>query len=211
MNSTQTSYLLQKVAPLVMRELGPRLEPIITEKITIPIAKKIGPPLARRIGIPLARKTGTIFLNKVGYPLVQKALLKANVNLPNINLNDPGTPNNVPAPAQEPEPGQSSTAVKRKRKSLGLAKIIQSRKAKKAKRNNLFSPKVTNNQPIPPGRNPQIPPQAGFEPNLQAPLPNMNPGTALNSSRPVGGNPFDFNHNPSLFGRRRQHSIYGLE
>ncbi|HHV65361.1 MAG TPA: hypothetical protein GXX46_09855 [Peptococcaceae bacterium] len=222
MSANQTSYLLQKVAPLVMKELGPRLEPIITEKITIPLAKKIGLPLARKIGIPLARKTGTIFLNKVGYPLLQKALSKANINLPNSNQNASGSSNDASAQAQNPEANQSNTQVKRKRKSFGLAKIFQARKAKKS---GLFSRRanpadvtppnrpfpVINNQPVPMGGNPQIPAQTGSDGNFQAPLPNMNNGTAFNNSSPASVNPFDYNHNPSLFGRRRLHSIYDLE
>ncbi|NBJ15211.1 MAG: hypothetical protein FNP40_06500 [Dehalobacter sp. 4CP] len=82
MSIGQPSYLLQKVAPIVLRELQPyiagKVGPLVAEKIGMPIARKVGLPLAKRIGIPMARKTGTFLLNRVGYPLINKVIFKGN-------------------------------------------------------------------------------------------------------------------------------------
>ncbi|RNC29112.1 MAG: hypothetical protein AWM53_00761 [Candidatus Dichloromethanomonas elyunquensis] len=82
MDPIPTSYLLQRVAPLVMRELGPRVGPIFAEKVGIPLAKKVGLPIAKRIGIPIARRTGMLLFNKVGYPFINKMLFKLNLDTP---------------------------------------------------------------------------------------------------------------------------------
>ncbi|NLP43140.1 MAG: hypothetical protein GX351_00770 [Peptococcaceae bacterium] len=72
MVQNQTSHLLQKAAPIIMRELGPRIEPLIAEKLITPLIQKVGPPIAKRIAYPLARRAGMALFNKVGFPLLNQ-------------------------------------------------------------------------------------------------------------------------------------------
>jgi len=197
MEPTQASYLLQKVAPLVMRELGPRVGPIVAEKVGIPLAKKVGLPIARRIGIPIARKTGTILFNKFGYPLLNKMLLKVNLNTPNSSL----LKNAAPTPPAANEPVKSAGGEKNRKRKRSLKEMIRPRKAKKIKgKANQAAPAapVPINQPVP-----QIVPQPVPQPQLQTPaVPNT-----FEENVEQNFNPY-LNYNSSLFNRRR-HNYYG--
>jgi hypothetical protein len=123
MDPTQASYLLQKVAPLVMRELGPRVGPYFAEKVGVPLAKKVGLPIARRIGIPIARRTGMLLFNKFGYPLINKTLFKLNLDTPNS-----GALKTVP-----PVPQGTAVTEKPKKNLFGFKNLLTARKGKKNK------------------------------------------------------------------------------
>lgn len=193
MDPTQTSYLLQKVAPIIIRELGPKVEPLIAEKLVMPIAKKVGPPLAKKIGMPIARRAGTVLINKLGYPLVNK-VLKVNLS-PSQNLLT-----NLGAPAKtEPAQGNIPKKAKAKKQRKSLKQLITPRKTIKQNNGNQFTPSVI----------PQIPLQAPQTPQTpQAPqFPPFPPQAPLLNQQPVQNNEYTyFNNNSSLlFGRKRQY------
>lgn len=157
--SSQASFLLQKVAPLVIREIGPhitsRVTPLITEKIGIPLAKKVGLPIVKRIGIPIARKAGNLFITKVGYPVVNKVVFKNNPNLSLQNIGAMIKTGTVPEPTVVPKETSPLPPVaettKKKRRSL-KEMIIRPKKVK-TKSNLKVTPKtnspINNGAPIP--------------------------------------------------------------
>lgn len=208
MNPSQASYLLQKVAPLVMRELGPRVGPLVAEKVGIPLAKKVGLPIARRIGIPIARKTGTLLLNKVGYPLLNKMLFKVNLDPSNSSLgsllSSLTTPPGAPVKAQPPQQPAPAKPPKAKR---SLRNLIRPKKA-----NNKFVPNK-NNVVTPVAPVPVVPAPLGSAPRQQIPpqMPLTNQVVPNNYGQPNEQNPYPYAHNSSLFNRRRQNFGYDFE
>lgn len=199
--SNQASFLLQKVAPLVIREISPhitsKVTPYITEKIGIPIAKKVGLPIARRIGIPIARKAGNFFISRVGYPLVNKVLFKNNLDglLKGAGL---GTTSNTKTNTGSIKPGTAPlettppAAVKTKKRRSLKEMIPRPGKAKK-KTNLKITPKsypgVKNDAPIPiPAAPKPYPTQTSIP---QQDISNHNPYPDINYG------------NSTLFGRRR--------
>ena len=196
--SNQASFLLQKVAPLVIREISPhitsKVTPYVTEKIGIPIAKKVGLPIARRIGIPIARKAGNVFISKVGYPFVNKVIFKNNLDglLQSAGLSAlPNTVTGSLKPDNAPPETASPVDVKPK-KRRSLKELIPIPRRGKSKSNLKITPKsypdVKNNAPIPlpaapkpnpaqtyiPQQRPQS--QGNFSENYQHPYPNLNHG-----------------------------------
>lgn len=196
MEVTQTSYLLQKVAPLVMREIGPRVGPVVAEKFGIPLAKKVGLPIARRIGIPIARKTGSILFNKFGYPFLNKMLLKVNLSTPNSSLLKNADPA-VSTPLESNEPSNAAAVPQPKKKKISLKEMIRPKKVKKIKsRKNQAAPAVPVpvNQPsvqTVPQPLPQVPPQIPVAPNT------------FEEKVQENFNPYQ-NYNSTLFHRRRR-------
>lgn len=197
MDPTQTSYLLQKVAPLVMRELGPRVGPLFAEKVGIPLAKKVGLPIARRIGIPIARKTGTLLLNKVAYPYLNKVLLKATPITQTVN----------------PQSAKGTAVAKGKQKNRNLKDIIWPKKNKKATRaNNVITPVVpapVNQIPsqVPSQMPSQVPSQAPYQVPYRVPYQIPSP---LPQSIEQNPSPY-MNYNSNLFTRRKQNFGYDSE
>jgi hypothetical protein len=184
MEPTQASYLLQKVAPLVMREVGPRIGPIVADKVGIPLAKKVGLPIARRIGIPIARKTGTILLNRFGYPLLNQALLKVN-----LTAVDPVLPKSErPVKTTENEPLQTPGKKKPKKKRRNLKDLIP--KKKKA-----IPPVPAPIKQGPPLLSPQLPSQGNY---------------AFPEQGVQDQNPFA-NYNSSLFNKKHRNLGYNYE
>ncbi|NLM21661.1 MAG: hypothetical protein GX207_07940 [Peptococcaceae bacterium] len=212
------SYFMQRIVPLIIKELGPQVNkmvgPIIAEKIGIPLAKKVGLPIAKKIGIPIARKTGIILLNKVGYPLINKVLTQNNISL-------------SPSAAKViSEINTTPTKEIDKPKNKKIKNLI---KANRGKRRGLFRP--TGQSAVPTGQSltqavppaaPQItppatlpatpptapvnPPQAVAVPQAAAQtvpqnVPHLNQGNAGNSY-PYSNFP---SYNSSLFGKRRQY------
>jgi len=183
MNISQTSWLMQKAVPLIMKEIGPqisgRLGPVIAEKVGIPLAKKVGLPIAKRIGVPIARKTGMVFLKRVGYPLANRILFN-NTEIPSkVNL----------IPTTDSEKGKDA---KDKRKKNNLFKTIlkknPSKKKQKSRINKTLLPPVpTNVTPVQPQTMLQSPPQ----------------------SKPSAF--YQYNNNSRLFGRRRQNTDFDFE
>lgn len=197
MNPSQTSYLLQRVAPIILRELGPRAGSVFAEKVGIPLAKKVGLPLARRIGIPIARKTGMFLFNKVGYPLINKMLLKANITLPN---NTAGTIVNSVSAQTTQKAGQTAKAAKAMRKGLNLKNLLKAKKSNK-KLVKKRTPQQINNQITQ-----QIPQQ------LNTQIPFVNPPSLSSNTQSTEQELFsNINNNSSLFNRRRQSYGYDWE
>jgi len=206
MNPTSTSYLLQKVAPLVMREIGPRVGPFVAERVGIPLAKKVGLPIARRIGIPIARKTGTLLLNRVGYPLVNKMLIKVNITPPDMGNNL--LKKTAPTPSVTNQPTQTPATGKSKNKTKKLKEIFFSNRRNKTKSNHLINNTPTHNYsnntltPVPPINPVPVNPTpinqnpAMFPPQIPSPPDNYQKPPNDDS------NPY-MNYNSSLFSRRR--------
>lgn len=194
MNPTSTSYLLQKVAPLVMRELGPRVGPYFAERVGIPLARKVGLPIARRIGYPIARKAGTLLVNRVGYPLINKMLLKANITPPDLNPRKANKPTSI----VKEETGNNPD------NSLDLKKVKKPKKLKNMFFGNLRSKTKTKTKITPV---PAIPvnPSIITAPN-PAPLnQNTTPTNYISPAQEISEQdniPY-MNYNSSLFNRRR--------
>ncbi len=189
----QTSYLMQKVVPLIMREIGPQLSkrvgPLITEKVGIPLAKKVGLPLFKKIGMPIARKTGTVLLNRVGYPLVNKVLFN-NTATP-LTKADPAAITNQ---GVNQIPAAETVTGKPKKKNRSLRNLIRPKKSQKTPKNSI-NKAVIPAVPVPPAPV-FVAPQA-----LPQDLPQNN------QTAPANNNPYNFyqNNSSSLFGRRRQY------
>ncbi|UWG98145.1 hypothetical protein LPY66_04895 [Dehalobacter sp. DCM] len=159
----QSSYLIQKAAPIIMRELQPyitaKISPFLTEKVGIPLAKRIGLPLAKKVGIPLARRSGTFLFNRVAYPMINNVLFKGNLS---TLLGVPGTPVKtlpsnlstlVPTSDSSNPPSQTTSSDQPLQESIqsvnkkGLARIFSSRKKenKKNKRKDTKNSKTRHN------------------------------------------------------------------
>lgn len=158
MGLEQPSYLIQKAAPIIMRELQPyisaKVGPFLAQKFGAPLAKNVGLPLAKKIGIPLARRSGTFLLNRVGFPLINKMLFKG--NMPSL-LGAPAAagktllsnPNTLPqTPSPEPELNEAEQTVEKK----GFINLLSARggKTKKSKQKAAKKAK-TKSQSIPSG------------------------------------------------------------
>lgn len=136
MGLEQPSYLIQKAAPIIMRELQPyisaKVGPFLAAKVGMPLAKNVGLPLAKRIGVPLARRSGTFLLNRVGYPLLNKMLFKGKLSTllgtSSAIVKTPQTnPTALPQTAiTDPVPGKANQTVKKK----GLLSVLNPRAGK---------------------------------------------------------------------------------
>ena len=170
MEQNQASLLLQKAAPIIMRELGPKLEPLIAEKVIIPIVKKVGPPLARRIAYPLARRACTALFNRVGSTLLNQAL---NPDIDNNVSADPKTA------TTEPKTGKFRFRFKKPSKGLkDFFPFI------KAKTKSLQTPSD------------QVPLQNPLTNQIQFPNQQTSPATSVPPADPLNsGNPELFNEN----------------
>ena len=211
--SSQASFLLQKVAPLVMREIGPhitsRVTPLITEKIGIPIAKKVGLPIAKRIGIPIARKAGNFFISKVGYPVVNKVIFNNNLNtlFPNLNVKPDTTPDPSSAVTPSTPPVTEKTKQRRSLKELLSPKKPKSKA--KLKKTPVENHNNTNNHsPSPSPKNNVVPPLPTNNNPSPVQTPQQSPDIPGNLGRPYE-NPYSYpNQGNNLFGKRRNNYPY---
>ncbi len=208
--SSQASFLLQKVAPLVMREIGPhitsRVTPLITEKVGIPLAKKVGLPIARRIGIPIARKAGNFFISKVGYPVVNKVIFKNNLQ----SLNDlfQNKTNVAPDTASVPDqaPAVTPAVTEKPKKRRNIKDLFLRPKNPKIKSKLKKTPKINpspknNTVPLPSPATPRNPSP------VQTPQ-QQRPDIPGNVGRPYE-NPYPYtNQGTNLFGKRRNNFPY---
>lgn len=188
--STQASFLVEKVVPIVMREIGPhissRITPLIAEKVGLPLAKKVGLPLAKRIGIPIARKAGSVFINKVGYPLVKKVLFKDKINSPAAGKPEAAQPGNN---ASTVLPVKIDPAFEQTKKHRGIKGLISAGKTK------IKAPPSPNNinTMSPPLSARPVSPVSPVAPQMQTPVPPGYTGTANQNSYPFyygNTNPF---------------------
>mgnify|MGYP000954296557 CR=1 FL=1 len=131
MEQNQTSLLLQKAAPIILRELGPKVEPLIAEKVIMPVIRKVGPPLAKRIAYPLARRAGKALFNRVGFPLLNQ-------------LFNPDTDKSVVPGENAPTNEKKSSKFKLKKPGTGLRNLLQFKKSRKTPSPNQGSLQVQN-------------------------------------------------------------------
>lgn len=200
MESSQTSYLMQRVIPLLIRELGPqiskRVGPVMAEKVGIPLAKKVGLPLVRKIGVPIARKTFTVILRKIDSPLINKIFF----NNP-ANVLTPTSTTAKALPKSNAIPKSKSKKVKKEKKDLKDLLLSRKRNKRFFKRNSTrsFIPSNPHSTTSFPPVSQQVPPQV--------PSQEQTPRDSQQGPRVTAPNPNNFfpqNYHSSLFGRRRQ-------